>query len=146
MVQGLRKAAHLWFGMLRETVMAVRMRPEIMVIGLMAGGCAAMPEPAPIAAKTVPIPTLSAKAGLDKVIGRTSAALTGVFGKPDADVTEGSARKLQFAGPICVLDAYLYGKGTAEPVVTHVDARQRDGSPIDQASCVQALTRRGRGK
>ena len=30
------------------------------------------------------------------------------FGTPDLDVREGTARKLQFLGPACVLDAYLY--------------------------------------
>ena len=49
---------------------------------------------------------------------------------------EGTARKLQFKEPICVLDAYLYPKGSGEPIVTYVDARQPDGSPIDRASCV----------
>lgn len=122
------------------------MRLAILAMGIALGGCAAMPPPAPVAAKPVPIPTLAARAGLDKVVGRTAAALGALFGQPDADVTEGAARKLQFAGPICVLDAYLYAKGKAEPVVTYVDARERDGSPIDQASCVQALTKRVRGK
>jgi hypothetical protein len=50
-----------------------------------------------------------------------------------------SARKLQFIGPICVLDAYLYPKGAREAVATYVDARQPDGRDIDRASCVAAL-------
>ncbi len=122
------------------------MRRVILAAGLALGGCAAMPEPAPLAARPVPIPVLAARAGLDKVVGRNAAALVSLFGQPDADVTEGAARKLQFASAICVLDAYLYATGKAEPVVTYVDARERDGSPIDKASCVQALARRGRSK
>ena len=35
-----------------------------------------------------------------------------------------------------------YPKGRGEPVVTHIDTRQRDGAPIDQASCVLALGKR----
>lgn len=84
--------------------------------------------------------------GLERVIGQNAGTLTALFGQPDADVREGPARKLQFASGICVLDAYLYPKGTAEPRVTYVDAREPDGSAIDRASCVAALTRREGGK
>ena len=41
-----------------------------------------------------------------------------------------------------MLDAYLYPKDGAEPRVTWLDAREPDGSSIDRASCVAALTRR----
>ncbi|MBX3566245.1 MAG: hypothetical protein KF730_16920 [Sphingomonas sp.] len=76
------------------------------------------------------------------VSGQPAARLIAQFGAPYLDISEGSARKLQFAGPICVLDAYLYPKGRGEPLVTWFDTRQRDGSPIDPASCVTALTKR----
>ena len=56
---------------------------------------------------------------------------------------EGRARKLQFLGPACVLDAYLYPpRGGGDPVVTHVDARLPDGRDMDRSSCVAALSRR----
>jgi hypothetical protein len=47
------------------------------------------------------------------------------------------------ARAICILDAFLYppAKGK-EPIVTYVEARQNDGTTIDKASCVAALTRR----
>ena len=77
------------------------------------------------------------------VLGQDAAGLTRLFGEADADVREGDARKLQFESGICVLDAYLYPKGAAEPRVTYLDAREPDGSPIDRASCVAAMTRRG---
>jgi hypothetical protein len=81
--------------------------------------------------------------GLEGVIGRTAKMLEQQFGKPDMDVQEGEARKLQFAGPVCVLDAYLYRRaGGGDPVVTYVDARKGDGSDFDRASCVAALARR----
>ncbi len=99
------------------------------------------PEPAPFVA-----PPQYGPIGLERVMGRDANALVAALGKPDADIHEGTARKLQFSGPFCVLDAYLYPKGNAAPVVTHVDARQRDGSPIDRASCVAALTRRSGGR
>lgn len=76
---------------------------------------------------------------LERVMGQTGATLTQLFGQPIADVREGQARKLQYGNATCVLDAYLYPKGKSEPVVSYVDARQTDGSPIDRASCVGAL-------
>ena len=80
------------------------------------------------------------------VMGQDAAGLVRLFGNPDADVREGVARKLQFAGPICVLDAYLYPKGSEAPRVTYLDAREPDGSTIDRASCVAALVRRDGGR
>ena len=87
-----------------------------------------------------------APVGLERVIGEDATGLARLFGAPNAEVREGAARKLQFAGPICVLDAYLYPKDNAAPRVTWLDARQPDGSPIDRASCVAALTRRTEAK
>ena len=87
-----------------------------------------------------------ASVGLERVIGQNAAGLTQLFGQPDADVREGTARKLQFESGICVLDAYLYPKGGAEPRVTYLDAREPDGSTIDRASCVAALTRRDKAR
>lgn len=115
------------------------------VIGLAATlGACAVPAPKPAAPAPVAIPYTSA--GLERVIGQNAGALTRLFGQPDADVREGPARKLQFVGPICVLDAYLYPKGSDEPRVTYLDAREPDGSTIDRASCVAALIRRDGGK
>jgi len=97
----------------------------------------------------LPVPTRTyGTAGLERVMGQTARGLTGLFGAADADVVEGAGRKLQFGSRICVLDAYLYRQaaGSGDPVVTHVDARQRDGSAIDRASCVAALSRRDGGK
>lgn len=111
------------------------------------GPTTARPGRAAMAYVPPPIPQVAARAGLDKVIGQDARALTGLFGTPDADLTEGLGRKMQFGSRICVLDAYLYPqKEGRTPVVTHVDTRQRDGSTIDRASCVAALTRRDGGK
>ena len=110
---------------------------------LLLGGCAA-------GATRVTPPRIGAtygSIGLQRVQGQTAAALTQLFGQPDADVREGTARKLQFQSGICVLDAYLYPPSAgAEPRVTYLDAREPDGSAIDRASCVAALTRRDGGK
>lgn len=108
--------------------------------------CAGDGTPRPqVAAGRTTLPTTYTPVGLERVLGENAGGLTRLFGQPDAEVREGTARKLQFAGPICVLDAYLYPKGAAEPRVTWLDARQPDGSPIDRASCVAALTRREGG-
>lgn len=93
----------------------------------------------PQAVSQRPVMTFPPLVGLERVIGQDGAALQRLFGQPGAEFREGAARKLQFASPICVLDAYLYPQGTAEPHVTWLDARQPDGSPIDRASCVAAL-------
>ncbi|MBI0476833.1 hypothetical protein D9601_15890 [Sphingomonas sp. MA1305] len=110
--------------------------------------CAA-PNAAPSTVSRAVVPTYPTM-GLERVLGQNAAGLTALFGKPDAEVREGVARKLQFAGPICVLDTYLYPKDAkdpgSEPRVTYLDAREPDGSTIDRASCVAALTRREGGK
>lgn len=97
------------------------------------------PRPQPVSA--APVVRYQA-IGLERVVGQDAAGLVRLFGTPDADMREGTARKLQFQGPICVLDAYLYPQGGTPARVTYLDARQPDGSPIDRASCVAALIRR----
>lgn len=110
------------------------------------GGCAAVPAPMASPPPPPASPTYSS-VGLERVLGQNANALTQLFGNPDADVTEGTGRKLQFSSGICVLDAYLYPKsGGGVPLVSHIDARQRDGRAIDRASCVAALTRRTGGR
>jgi hypothetical protein len=74
------------------------------------------------------------------VLGRTAAVLSAQLGRPALDIREGTARKLQFESPACVLDAYLYPPAAGgEPIVTHLDARLPDGRDMDRASCIAAL-------
>ena len=122
---------------------ARRMKIVATLAGALVLGACATTEPAkPVVA--VPIPFRSD--GPAMVMGKNAGQLVALFGAPNAEVREGPGRKLQFASAICVLDAYLYPRGEGQAVVTHVDARQTDGSPIDRASCVAALQRRGGGK
>lgn len=115
------------------------MKPLIVLVPMLAlAACAA---PATRAPTTAAVPAYSG-IGLERVVGQDAAGLVRLFGDPDADVREGTGRKLQFGSAICVLDAYLYPKDGAEPRVTWLDAREPDGSAIDRASCVAALTRR----
>lgn len=84
-------------------------------------------------------------AGLESVMGANAQSLIAQLGPVSLDMREGTARKLQFVGPACVLDAYLYPRqGGGEPVVTHVDARLPDGRDMDRASCVAAFNARQR--
>ncbi len=81
--------------------------------------------------------------GLERVLGQTARELVAQFGAADQSVKEEGATRMQFRGPICVLDAYLYSPSAGrDPVVTYVDTRQLDGKDIDRASCVAALARR----
>jgi hypothetical protein len=121
----------------------IRAAAPTAALALLLTGCAAGTS----GPRTPPAPVVSyPTVGLERVLGQNAAGLVQLFGQPDADVREGTARKLQFAGPICVLDAYLYPKDRAEPRVTYLDAREPDGSSIDRASCVAALTRREGGR
>ena len=110
---------------------------------------AALPACAPNQASAPP-PSLTpvrtqvySVAGLENVIGRTARVIETQFGRPELDIQEGTARKLQFTGAACVLDVYFYPpKGGGDAIVTHVDARLPDGRDFDRASCVAALARR----
>ncbi len=96
-----------------------------------------------IAVIQAPPPPTRSELGLDRVMGQDVRALISQFGTPNQDIREDSARKLQYASSVCVLDAYLYPPGVGrEPVVTHVDARLPTGEDIDRASCIAALIRR----
>ncbi len=113
----------------------------IPVAVLTLSACATTPPPKPRAVPTVSVPMRPT--GLERVLGQDARALAALFGTPDQDVKEDGARRLQYAGPFCILDAYLYpARSGAEPVVTYLDARQPDGKDIDRASCVAALVRR----
>ncbi len=117
---------------------------------LLLGGCvsAKVEPPAPaIQAPPAPRPVVQTVIGVDSVMGRNARALEALFGRPDLDVREGTARKLQFLSQICVLDTYLYPpRGGGDPIVTHMDARLPDGRDMDRASCIAALSRRERAR
>lgn len=111
-------------------------------------GCGGGGTPPPVVrAAPIPVPHQPGMAALTTVMGQNANGLISQFGRPQLDVSEGTARKLQFAGPICVLDAYLYPpkSGRGDATVTFAETRQRDGKPIDQSSCAAAL-RASRGK
>jgi hypothetical protein len=89
-------------------------------------------RPAP-AAQTPPPP---------QAIGADAPTLIAQFGTPALDQREGPARKLQFRGPACVMDAYLYPSANGgAPRVTWIDTRSPQGNDTDRTTCIAALAR-----
>ena len=88
-------------------------------------------------------PQIQRVPGLEGVIEQDGASLVRRFGQPRLDVREADARKLQFVGPSCVLDVFLYPlRPGAEPIATYVEARRAsDGQEVDRAACAKALQR-----
>ncbi len=121
--------------------------PATLLFALLLGACVPRTGEAPVATPSIPQPRPYSLSGLENVIGSPVSALVSRLGRPDLDLREGPARKLQFLGPACVLDVYLYPQRSgAEPVATHVDARQPDGGEMDRSSCVAALLARQRSR
>ena len=117
--------------------MTRRTAPILLALALSACGVSPPKVAAPVVVRP-PAPT----PGLERVIGQDARTLAALFGPPDQDLREGGARRLQFVGPACVLDAYLYPPAQGrEPLVSYVDARLPNGEDIDRASCVAALVR-----
>ena len=122
------------------------MRRHVLALILLAplGACmTGTPPPsrhAPVALRPPPVTGL----GITKVMGVDAQALVTLFGSPALDVREGPARKLQFRGAACVLDAYLYPQTSARgpATVRWIDARTPAGGDIDRASCIAALQKR----
>jgi hypothetical protein len=111
----------------------------ILPISLLLAGCISNSAARDAPERPAP-PPLSSMAGLDSVMGKPARSLETQFGRPDLDVREGEARKLQFSSQVCVLDAYLYPPSRGgEAVVTHIDARLPDGREMDRSSCIAAL-------
>lgn len=142
---------------------ALRFPAALMLAALLAG-CAtpapAPPPPAPVATPVVqplpgprPVeesappapgfipPEIMRGPGLDGVIREGPGHLIRQFGQPRLDVTEGDARKLQFAGAPCVLDVFFYPlRPGGDPQSTWAEARRAsDGAAVDLLACMQAL-------
>lgn len=115
----------------------------IAMFALTLGACAgpaiprATPPKAPPAAAPIapPRPTQN-----NSLIGHSANAALGMFGKPRLDISEGTGRKLQFAGAACTLDVYYYApKQGADLLATHVDARTPEGRDANVPNCIEAL-------
>ena len=99
-------------------------------------GCAARPQQAP-----APVPVAQPEPQEQNSLGGlTAQELVGRFGAPALQIREGSSLKLQFRGPRCVMDTYLYPSGSTGTLkVTHVDTRLPSGGDMDQAACIFSL-------
>ena len=103
--------------------------------------CAPRPEATP----APPPPPVQKPVPQDQnsLAGLTAQELVGRFGTPALQIREGNSLKLQFRGPRCVMDAYLYPTGSSGTLkVTHVDTRLPSGGDMDQAACIFALRNR----
>ena len=70
----------------------------------------------------------------------TASELMQHFGKPRLQIVEGEGTKLQFAGPNCVLDVYLYPTpGGGAPRATLIEARNSQGSDVSAQGCTAAI-------
>jgi len=105
----------------------------------LAAGCAPRPQQA-----VAPPPPVQPPADQqNSLAGLTAQELVGRFGAPALQIREGNSLKLQFRGPRCVMDTYLYPAGNSGTLkVTHVDTRLPSGGDIDQAACIFALRNR----
>jgi len=117
------------------------MRRLAPVLTLFLAACAATPTPQPV-------PTAAPAARDDMhdhrtLNGMTAGELIEHFGRPRLQVIEGAGTKIQFAGPTCILDFYLYppGSGGGTLRVTEVEARNFQGVDVNTQSCVYAIER-----
>lgn len=116
------------------------MRRFVPAITLFLAACATAPQQ-PV--QQVQQPTVISPARPERtssLVGFSASQLVGLFGNPGLQVREGTSLKLQFRGPRCVLDAYLYPPPAGGMQrVTYVDTRAPSGADTDQAACISAL-------
>ena len=115
------------------------MRYLIPAAFLFVAACAPRPAPEPIPAAPAPAPESADRHDHRTLNGMTANALIEHFGRPRLQIREGDGTKIQFAGPSCVLDAYLYPGQGGVPRVNHLDARNSQGGNVDAQTCVYAI-------
>src|SRR5688500_2310552 len=99
------------------------MRRLFPAFALLLAACASTPAPEP---GPTAVPAATTDDHDHRTLnGMTAGELIEHFGRPRLQIIEGIGTKLQFAGPACILDAYLYppGNGGGTQRVTHIEAR-----------------------
>ena len=73
----------------------------------------------------------------------TAHELIQLYGKPRLQIVEGEGTKLQFAGPACLLDVYLYPPpGGGAPRANFIEARNAQGDGVNATSCAASIQNR----
>lgn len=107
---------------------------------LFVAACAPRPAPEPTPVEpAAPAAATTGRHDHRTLNGMTANELIQHFGRPRLQVREGDGTKLQFMGPACVLDAYLYPGQGGVPRVTHMEARNFQGADVDTQNCVYAI-------
>ena len=118
------------------------MRYLIPATMLFVAACAPRPAPTPAPVKSpssAPPAAMTDQHDHRTLSGMTASQLIEHFGKPRLQIREGEGTKLQFAGPNCVVDFYLYPTQGGVPRVSHIDARNFQGGDVAAQSCVHAI-------
>jgi hypothetical protein len=119
--------------------------PFVLIPLLAACGEAEVTRPVAVVSQPAPHVTHHAPprdAAMASVIGADADALIRQFGPPRLDIHDGDARKLQWSGTACILDAYLYPTTTGGRLAaTYLDTRRGDGRDVDHTACITALRR-----
>lgn len=127
----LAKSVRLWDqGTMRRLLTAC--------LALTASACALAPQETAV----TPAPVAPTAHNAVTLIGLSSSDLAARFGQPRLRVAAGTGTKLQWANSTCVLDAYLYPRGSGrDTFVTHVDARRPTGESFESNACARTLAR-----
>lgn len=111
---------------------------------LFLAACAPRPAATPAPQPVVPITTATDRHDHRTLNGMTAGELIQHFGRPKLQIVEGQSTKLQFAGPSCVLDIYLYPpeSGSGAPRATYIEARNFQGGNVSAQACAAAIENR----
>jgi hypothetical protein len=120
------------------------MRHLILAALLFVAACAPRPAATPTPQPVAPPPVASSQHDHRTVNGMTAGELIQHFGRPRLQIVEGEGTKLQFAGPNCVLDVYLYppSGSSGTPRATYIEARNLQGVDVSAQSCAASIENR----